>query len=265
MATPTIGAAVEAKATGAPTPSASGRKKKVTIVDLLEAPDALDRLGLIRPAWLDSDRFAQITQTVIRDDPKLMRCDAAALALGIIRVATLGLEANTEQQLCWLVPDGKNVKLLLGYRGMLALALRGPTVRSVEARAVFKGDEWKWAYGVGALGENAGIFHRPALTGDARGKEDLECFYGIVHYADGGYYYVVVPLAEIEKHRLESETANEGPWVTNYVQMGCKTVIRIMEPQLDLTADAANVAASDGQVFAAPDPDEDPIETSATE
>lgn len=224
-------------------------EKEITIYDVLNDPAQLNELGRALPPGLSHDRFARVATTAIKRNPDLVRCEMGSLITAIHRCAQLGLEPNTDLQHAWLLPFKKNkgkrnesveVQFILGYRGMLALAMRSDRVSSVEARAVRENDEFKYAYGTG---DDAGIYHRPAL----KDRGEITCFYTVVRYANGGYHYNVVDLDEIAEHRAHSQTGSRGfgPWHDNFEAMGRKTAIRMISPYLDLTAEAAYAVAND--------------------
>lgn len=233
--------------------------KVVTIYDVLKDPDQLAEIGRALPPGLSHDRFARVATTAIKRNPELVQCEVGSLISSIHRCAQLGLEPNTDLQHAWLLPFRKNkgkrnetveVQFIMGYRGMLSLAMRSDRIASVEARAVRENDEWRYAYGTG---DDAGVYHVPAL----KDRGEIVCFYVVVKYTNGGFYYNVVDLDTIQKHRDQSQTGsrNFGPWADHFEAMGCKTAIRIASPYLDLTAEAGFAVANDDKTVSADEDD----------
>lgn len=229
--------------------------KVVTIYDVLKDPNQLTEIGRALPPGLSHDRFARVATTAIKRTPQLLECEIGSLISAIHRCAQLGLEPNTDLQHAYLLPFKKNkgkrnesteVQFIMGYRGMLDLALRSQRIASVEAHAVRENDEFEFAYGTGP---DAGIQHIPAL----KDRGEIICFYAIVRYTNGGVFYRVVDLDTIQQHRNRSQTGNRdyGPWHDHFEAMGCKTAIRIVSPYLAMSPEAAYAVANDEQVVAA--------------
>jgi len=189
------------------------------------------------PPGLEVERFLRVARTVVQANPALLRCTPRSIIASIHKAASYGLDVGPVGQ-AYLVPYKETAQLIIGYRGMITLARRSGELASIEAREVKENDEFEFEYGLYPR-----LRHVPALAN--RGK--LVCFYGIAQFINGGSYMIVVDLDTIEEHRRQSPTGNrpDGPWMTNYEAMGRKTVIRIMEPYLPLTTEAAEAIAGD--------------------
>ena len=82
-----------------------------------------------------------IVMTELRKTPKLLECDAASLMGSIGQVAQLGLEVGGLLGHAYLIPYGRECQLVIGYKGLMELARRSGQIKSIEARAVFEGDD----------------------------------------------------------------------------------------------------------------------------
>ena len=69
----------------------------------------------------------------------------------------------------------------------------------------------------------------------------------------------VLSKAEVDAHRARSRTPASGPWASDYIPMGRKTVIRVMAPFLPLTVETAHAIAADGRVHQDTVPDLDAL------
>ena len=88
-----------------------------------------------------------------------------------------------------------------------------------------------------------------------RGKERI-AFYSYVKLRNGGEDFIVLGPAEVEAVRKRSKSADNGPWVTDYDEMGKKTSFRRHTKWLPLSPevremverddDAIDVSASGG-------------------
>ena len=78
----------------------------------------------------------------------------------MMNAAQLGLEPNTTLGQAYLIPYGKQVQFVLGYKGLIDLAYRSGEVAIVRAETVFKNDEFVYE-----LGFEPKLIHRPKLDG----------------------------------------------------------------------------------------------------
>ena len=177
------------------------------------------------PKHLDADRLARIAMTTIRQTPKLLECNIQSLLAAIIQSAQLGLEPNILRQ-AYIIPYGKEAQFIIGYRGMIDLARRSGHIESIYAHPVYENDEFDYEYGL-----EPKLRHKPAM-GD---RGEFIGAYGVAKFKDGGYHFEFMPKSEIEKRRARSAAKNSGPWVTDYEEMACKTVIRHMFKYLPIS------------------------------
>ena len=177
------------------------------------------------PKHLDADRLARIAMTTIRQTPKLLECNIQSLLAAVMQSAQLGLEPNILGQ-AYIIPYGKEAQFIIGYRGMIDLARRSGHIESIYAHPVYDQDEFDYEYGL-----DPKLRHKPAI-GD-RGQ--FIGAYGVAKFKDGGYHFEFMPKSEIDKRRARSAAKNSGPWVTDYEEMACKTVIRHMFKYLPIS------------------------------
>lgn len=237
-----------ALAQAAQTKAAPDKAGQPTVADLLEK--LKPQIARALPKQMDSDRFARIVMTTLRRTPKLMECDPQSLMAACMLSAQLGLEPGPLGH-AWLIPYKREVTFVLGYRGIIELARRSGEIVSIEAREVREADEFEFAYGL-----DARLHHVPAL-GD-RGKPLY--YWGLAKFKDGGHYFEVLSMDDIERHRASSAAKNSGPWVDHYSAMARKTCIRSMAPYLPLSPEAARAVDADDGVVANLPLDADEVE-----
>lgn len=177
------------------------------------------------PKHLDADRLTRIAMTTIRQTPKLLDCNIQSLLAAVMQSAQLGLEPNILGQ-AYIIPYGKEAQFIIGYRGMIDLARRSGHIESIYAHPVYDQDDFDYEYGL-----DPKLRHKPAI-GD-RGQ--FIGAYGVAKFKDGGYHFEFMPKAEIDKRRKRSKASGNGPWVTDYEEMACKTVIRHMFKYLPIS------------------------------
>jgi recombination protein RecT len=222
----------------------AGERPK-TIRDMLLDPKQLQEIGRAIPTAMTPERFARICLTAVNSTPKLMQCTPTSVMAACMQAAALGLEVNTPLQHSWVLPFENrkarrfDAQFLLGYRGILTLALRSPGVLSVEAREVYAADEFEYE-----LGLNEKLRHVPVF--DEQTLDDIQIFYGIVRYAGGGHYWRLVKPHTIEEHRQRSTSPDSPAWKNDRLAMSLKTVIRILSPMIPLTPEAGAALAADG-------------------
>ena len=190
------------------------------------------------PKHLTADRLLRVALFQIRNTPKLMECDPMSLVAAVTQSAQLGLEPGILGH-AYFVPYGKQVQFILGYRGMIELARRSGSVKTIDAHEVYANDTFEYEYGL-----TPKLLHKPCL-GD-RGK--VIAYYGVVNFTDGGYVFTVMSLGDIEKYRKRSKASSNGPWVTDYDAMAIKTVIRRLFRWMPCSIEMQEAMAHDSQV-----------------
>ena len=239
--------AVEQRATASATTNGSRPK---TIHELINE----QRLEIARalPKHMDPDRLARVVITVLKTNPKLLEASSQSLLAALMLSAQLGLEPGPLGH-CYFVPHrfkgNLEVQWILGYRGIIDLARRSGQLLSLEAREVCARDQFDFEFGL-----DEKLSHRPYMGGD---RGDVVAFYGIARFKGGGWYVHVLSKAEVDAHRARSRTPASGPWASDYIPMGRKTVIRVMAPFLPLTVETAQAIAADGRVHQDTVPDLD--------
>jgi recombination protein RecT len=230
---------VRAAATGEPaaTPEAPKPAQKHPVLAMLEKPANQNEIAKALPPAYTMERFMRVARTAVQTNSQLLDCHPVSVVAALHKAAAFGLDVGPTGQ-AYLVPFKGQAQLIIGYRGMLTLARRSGELADVQARAVFENDEFDYAYGL-----DEKLHHKPRLAD----KGPLVALWGLARFTNGGHYFVVVDLDEIEEHRMISKTGakNEGPWRDHFVAMARKTVIRIMEPYLPLTTEAAEAVQND--------------------
>lgn len=196
------------------------------------------------PKHMDADRLARIALTTIRTNPVLLQCTVPSLMAAVLQAAQLGLEPGLLGH-CYFVPfkNGKTgqleVQFIIGYRGMIDLARRSGNIQTIYAHEVRENDEFEYEYGL-----HPKLVHKPAMTN----RGEIIGFYGVAHFKDGGFYFEFMSKEEVDRRRQRSKAANSGPWETDYVEMGCKTVIRHMFKYLPVSTEIMRAVEQDESV-----------------
>lgn len=205
-----------------------------TIFDLIEKQKpafAIALRGLIKP-----EVFVRIATTTLRTNPNLVKCDPKSLLAALMLSAQLGLEPGGPLGRAYLVPYGREVTFIVGYKGYMELARRSGRVSDIYAEVVREGDRFEVAYGL-----HRDIIHVP---GETRGK--MTHVYAVATYLDGSApSFVVLDRTRVESFRKRSKASSNGPWVTDEEAMWLKTGVRRLATWLPLSIEMAQAAAAD--------------------
>jgi recombination protein RecT len=196
---------------------------------------------------MEGDRLARVALTEIRRAPALAKCDPASLLGAIMTCAQVGLEPGGPLGHAYLVPfenrraGRTEVQFILGYRGMIELARRSGQIQSIEARAVYEGDQFDVK-----LGLDSDLTHVPDFENPNRTQsEKLRFGYAVAKLKDGGVQFEVMSRRELEAVRAQSKAGTIGPWQTHYEAMALKTVIRRLFKYLPISIELATAVEQD--------------------
>jgi recombination protein RecT len=194
------------------------------------------------PKHITGERMARIVLTAIRVNPKLADCTQASFLGCVLSCAMLGLEPNTPLGLAYLIPRKNNkangrleCSLQIGYMGMIDLA--GRAGANVFAYAVRKGDDFRYS-----LGSEPTVHHVPSED-EKREEQPITHAYAVAVSPDGRRSFTVLTKAQIEARRARSPAANEGPWLTDYEAMCCKTAVRAHFKWMPKSTEKATILA----------------------
>lgn len=209
-------------------------KQQANVVDLIKRMEP--QLARALPKHIKPDRMSRIVLTALRANPGLAECNAPSLMGRIMEAAQLGLEPNTPLGLYYLIPRRNNrlgtteCTAILGYQGMVELARRSKQLRSISARVVREGDEFRYTYGL-----HPTLTHVPQDDTDAK----VTHAYAVAHLADAEPIFEVLSAKQIHARRDRSAARKAGPWVTDYEAMCCKTAVRAIWKWLPKSAEMA--------------------------
>jgi recombination protein RecT len=196
-------------------------KQPKTFKDLLKSDDFKKAVAEVAPHVMRADRFVRAALTAMIRTPLLAECTRESFFKAMLDCAFYGLEPDGRR--AHLIPY-KNKKhntvecqLIVDYKGLAELVRRSGDVSVIHADAVYPDDEFEVQYGTGGH-----LTHKPGAV--RTGKPKL--FYSYVRLKDGGEDFDVMTLAEVEKIRQRSKSPSEGPWVTDFNEMGKKTAFR---------------------------------------
>ncbi len=209
--------------------------KQTTLKQMLEK--AAPAMRAVLPKHVTAERLTKIVLSCTSRTPALLNCSADSLLRAVFQASELGLEAGGLLGEAYLVPYGNQCTLIPGYRGLVKLARQSGELRSIEAREVYERDTFEVEFGL-----TPKLSHRPFLDGDP----GRVCFvYAVAHLKDGGYQFEVMSHTQVEAIRARSKAGKSGPWISDWVMMARKTVIRRLTKLLPMSIELARAVALD--------------------
>lgn len=194
-----------------------------TVADMLAGDQRLlASMANALPKHITPDRMARVCLTALRRNAKLQECKPESLLAAIMVCSQLGLEPNDQRGQAYLIPYGAECQLIIGYRGMIDLAMRSGMVENIQALAVYERDQFEYEQGL-----EMKLRHVPYLGTEDPGK--LICTYAIASIKGGSKAVVVLPRRDIERARMASSAAKSkraSPWDDWYEAMAIKTAVR---------------------------------------
>lgn len=222
---------------------------------VLQALLATDEKGL--------DRFIAVAyQTIVRA-PHLLKCEPGSLIMSIKDAAALKLSVDGPLGQAWIVPYAGKAQMQLGYRGVIALALRGGSVVSIDADVVWKWDKYRLIKGSDDRIEVEP--QPPPDDADMSNIDNIVLAYAVAHLRGGATKMRFLWKKQLLESRERSQgyrTAvkygkTDSPWMQHPAAMAAKTAIHRLGKQLELSADdmralMADEARDEGRVQEVP-------------
>ncbi len=179
-------------------------------------------LTAVLPRHLTAERMIKVALVSCAKTPKLLDCTSQSMAAAMMQAAELGLEPGGALGHAYLVPFKNQVQFIPGYRGLIELARRSGEIAQIGAWPVFKGEAFEYTN----TDEGQKLTHVPNFE-SSRSAENLTHVYMIARLKGEDLPQIeVMSRAEVEAVRARSKAANAGPWVTDFVEMARKTVVK---------------------------------------
>jgi recombination protein RecT len=210
------------------------KETKKDIRALIQSEAVRAQIAMVLPRHLTAERMARVACTAILKTPALANCSPESLLQALMLCSQAGLEPDGRN--AHLIPFKDQVQVIFDYKGLVALAERNG-VECIYADKVCEADEFDaWV----EAGEKK-LHHRVNWR-----KPRGEAF---AYYAscrrNNRLDYEVMTREEVESIRKRSRAANNGPWVTDFDEMGKKTTLRRMSKRWDLNPEIADVINAD--------------------
>ena len=163
--------------------------------------------------------------TALRNNSRLAQCTDGSLYSVLFEASQLGLALNGFEAVAMPFENKAarcyEAQFVLGYRGVIKLAHNSGSVSSIQARAVYRGDEYEYSEGREPV-----LRHVPG-AGIDRSDQNIVAFYAIARMTDGTIRQewmwnedVLAIGMRVGRGKLRNA------WITDYAEMGKKTVIK---------------------------------------
>lgn len=211
-----------------------------------------DYLAKCLPKHLTAERVIKVAIIAASKTPLLLNCTPESFVLAVIQASQLGLEAGSPLGEAYLVPYKDQCTLIVGYRGLIALARRSGEIEAIEAHVVHAKDTLKLSYGL-----DAELVHTPWMPTPPENLDELTdaahaewertahpgpmtAVYAVARLKGGVRQVEVMTRAEVDAIRKRSRASGSGPWVTDYEEMAKKTVVRRLAKYLPMSIEMAS-------------------------
>jgi recombination protein RecT len=226
------------------------KEKPMTALDFISAHK--NEFATVIPQHLSADRMMRLALSAIRTTPHLAECTIQSVAVSLMACSALGLEPNTPLGHAYLIPFNSSVKrngqwtkeyrcsLIVGYRGFIELFYRSGVVDSVQAFPVFEGDKFEVKFGL-----HPDLVHVPSNDKNRWNPKKLTHVYGVINLKNSERpMWSVMDRNQIDMRRERSKSKDDGPWITDFIPMALKTVIRDMSRWVPFSVDKVAAAAA---------------------
>ena len=206
---------------------------------------------------------------ILAGNDYLRKTTVESQVLAFTGLAKSGLTLNPIHKQAYLVPRKGKCILEPSYIGLVKLLTDAGSVRHVESNPVHEGDDCE----IDMASERKVIRHVPHWQRDMK-PGAIRGFYSLATLADGSKHFEAMSKADVDAIMERSEswkawkagTIKSCPWVTDYAEMGRKTVVKRhwkslpKTDRMDFVAKAMDLDNEDyqqpaqHQLAAAPDP-----------
>ena len=219
---------------------------------IVQSDAVREQLSAALPKYYSADQFAVVVRTQINRNPKLGECDPTSLIASMLQAAQMGIVPNGRDG--HLIPrwnkkanDGRGAMECTfqpDYKGLVGLVRKNENVSDVYAEPVFDNDEFRITKGL-----HRDIVHEVDIRKD---RGEFVGVYAVIANKDGSASWDFMSKSEVEAIRARSQSPNFGPWVTDYVEMAKKTVLKRLLKLADISQEVSDRIAADPDTSGTP-------------
>lgn len=184
------------------------------MTDVINMPFVQEQLR--RSCGKNPDAFAASMLDCYTGNKALQQCDPRKVAVECLKAAILNLPLSPQLGFAYVVPYKGQPTFMVGYKGMIQLAMRTGAYKSINAGPVFEGEFRGKSRLTGAVD----------IDGERSGDTVIGYF---AHFEmlNGFSKTLYMTSAEVEAHGKKfSKAFSAGPWKSDFDAMATKTVLR---------------------------------------
>ena len=185
-------------------------------------------------------------------DSYLIQCDPNAVMQEALKAALLHLPVVKSLGFAYVVPYKGKPAFVLGYKGLVQLAMRTGHYRTINAGEVYEGETVKQNRITGEM----------SIEGTQTSENAIGYFahFSLINGFTKTIYWTREQVVKHAKAKSRSFSTESGPWATDFDAMAEKTLLRrLLTKYGELSVDMAQVIAEDDQPEAATPADLPPI------
>ena len=163
-----------------------------------------------------SGQFISSIIDLYNSDNTLQKCSPQKVAMEALKAATLNLPINKNLGFAYIVPFGTTPTFMIGYKGLIQLAMRTGQYKALNSGIIYEGMELEEDY-------LAGTFK---ISGKPKSKMVIG-YFAYFKLLNGFEKAIYMPADEVEAYAKKySKAFSSGPWKSEFDEMAKKTVMR---------------------------------------
>lgn len=243
-----------------------------SVKELLSSKQFHDQVAMALPRHMKPERFIRVALNATLRQPELIQCQRESLFLALLQLSAYGIEADGRRAhlipfwdyktctcghpidfhkqgkcqqrncTCNVAQKRRLVQLIIDYKGLAELVRRSGDVSYIHSDMVLEGDDWDFQFGSEAF-----LRHKPNLEMGTYKERKIKAFYSFVKLKDGTEDFIVMSKADVDAIRERSKSKDSGPWVSDYPEMGKKTVFKRHSKWLPLSPEVQDAVHTDDE------------------
>lgn len=215
----------------------------LSIKQHLESDQFRETIRKVLPKHVTAERMARVAITALTRTPMLAQCEQASFFRALLDLSQWGLEPDGRR--AHLIPFRNNKRqvvecqLIIDYKGIVELVMRGGNVSKIHADIVCENDEFE--FDRGEITKHKINFREP--------RGNVYAVYAMITMRDGTTKCEVMSREEVEGIRSRSKAKDSGPWKSDWSEMAKKTVFRRVSKWVPLSADVRDAIDADDRQF----------------
>jgi recombination protein RecT len=188
----------------------------------------------------DVERILRIALIEYANNSALHECSLSSVKMALMNACRLGLEVGPLTGHAFFIPYKGRCTLQIGYKGLVEMAYKMGTVRSIRARTVYENDEFE------IIGGTEDSINHKICLGD---KGKVIGYYVVVDLQESRPVFHYMSVNEINDHRQKFCRNGGDFWSKFPEQMAYKTIfIKLFKwlPNNTFLKDVSEIESEEG-------------------